>query len=191
MKNIGLYLFTNDLRINDNPLLQHARNSVDKLICVVFEPKLSQFSARFAQEQHFGEHRQAFIAQSIADLEANLSALGQQLIVISNTPIESDNTEQRLAEIVCSQNITHFFAHSHCSYDERLLIDLFSKRHPALNILLAHHTTLFEKNDLPFGLTDLPRSFTQFRMRVEQLSIDVKTSAIECLSPVPATSTST
>ena len=58
MKKIGLYLFTNDLRINDNQLLHCAAQSVDKLIFVIIEPTLVPFSADFAQEQSYGAHHQ-------------------------------------------------------------------------------------------------------------------------------------
>ena len=57
MKKIGLYLFTNDLRINDNQLFHYAAQSVDKLICAIVEPTLVRFSADFAQEQSYGAHR--------------------------------------------------------------------------------------------------------------------------------------
>ena len=67
MKKIGLYLFTNDLRIEDNALLHKASQFVNQLTCVVIEPHLSAFSREFAKEHQYGAHRAKFISQSIID----------------------------------------------------------------------------------------------------------------------------
>ena len=68
MKKIGLYLFTNDLRVNDNTLLHRASQLVDEMLCVAIEPKLSTYSVRLSQEQYYGVHRHLFINQAIDDL---------------------------------------------------------------------------------------------------------------------------
>eukprot|EP00095_Tigriopus_kingsejongensis_P000662 maker-scaffold331_size203155-snap-gene-0.2 protein:Tk00662 transcript:maker-scaffold331_size203155-snap-gene-0.2-mRNA-1 annotation:"fad-binding protein" len=132
MKKIGLYLFTNDLRINDNQLLHYAAQSVDKLVCVIVEPTLVHFSADLAQEQSYGAHRQAFISQSIANLESNLVKLGQQLVVIHSNHIEPGSAEKTLSQIIATQHVTHFFANAHCSYDERQLIRSTQRQSPNL-----------------------------------------------------------
>lgn len=58
MKKIGLYLFTNDLRADDNELLGKASRLVDELICVVIEPNLSVFSRKFAKSNNMGQSEQ-------------------------------------------------------------------------------------------------------------------------------------
>ncbi|WP_201285950.1 deoxyribodipyrimidine photo-lyase, partial [Klebsiella pneumoniae] len=42
-KKIGLYWFTNDLRVNDNPLLEQASQQVDRLICLYCYPSITPF----------------------------------------------------------------------------------------------------------------------------------------------------
>lgn len=186
MKKIGLYLFTNDLRINDNLLLHHAAQSVDELICVIAEPSLSQFSADFAQELEHGSRRRDFISQSTANLAANLEGLGQKLILVSQNRLESNTTIQTLSHVIASQHVTHFFASAHCGYDERSLTNELLDKHPNLISSLSHHSTLFEQDELPFDLSKLPRSFTKFRMQVEHMDIDTPETVITNLPPASA-----
>ncbi|MEZ8350759.1 DASH family cryptochrome [Vibrio splendidus] len=185
MKKIGLYLFTNDLRINDNQLLHYASQSVDKLICVIVEPTLVRFSADLAQEQSYGAHRQAFVSQSIANLESNLVKLGQQLVVIRSNHLEPDTTEQTLSQIIVSQHVTHFFANAHCGYDERQLIHTAQRQSPNLVMCLPHHSTLFDSHELPFELLKVPSSFTKFRKLIEHLAVDTQSLTITTLPPAP------
>lgn len=192
MKKIGLYLFTNDLRINDNQLLHYAAQSVDKLICVIVEPTLVRFSADLAQEQSYGAHRQTFVSQSITNLESNLVKFGQQLVVIHSNHLEPDAAEQTLSQIIATQHVTHFFANAHCGYDERRLIHSVHRRHPDLITCLPHHSTLIDSHELPFELSKVPSSFTKFRKLVEHLDVNRRETVISALPPaVRLASTST
>ncbi|MEZ9998643.1 DASH family cryptochrome [Vibrio lentus] len=190
MKKIGLYLFTNDLRINDNQLLHCAAQSVDKLISVIVEPTLVHFSADFAQEQSYGAHRQTFVSQSITNLVSNLVKLGQQLVVIHSNHLEPDAAEQTLSQIIATQHVTHFFANAHCGHDERRLIHSLQSRHPGLITCLPHHSTLFDSHELPFELSKVPSSFTKFRKLVEHLDVNGGKTVIARLPP-PVTPTPT
>ncbi|MEZ8346993.1 DASH family cryptochrome [Vibrio splendidus] len=183
MKKIGLYLFTNDLRINDNQLLHYAAQNVDNLICVTVEPTLVHFSADFAQEQSYGAHRQTFVSQSITNLESNLVKFGQQLVVIHSNHLEPDVAEQTLSQIIASQHVTHFFASAHCGYDDRQLIHSLQSRHPDLITCLPHHSTLFDSHELPFELSKVPSSFTKFRKLVEHLDVNGGETVIAHLPP--------
>ncbi|PTO62274.1 DASH family cryptochrome [Vibrio splendidus] len=183
MKKIGLYLFTNDLRINDNQLLNCAAHGVDNLICVIVEPTLVRFSADLAQEQSYGAHRQTFVSQSIANLESNLVKLGQQLVVIRSNHLEPDTTEQTLSQIIATQHVTHFFANAHCGYDERRLIRSIQRQSPNLVMCLPHHSTLFDSHELPFELSKVPSSFTKFRKLVEHLDVNDDETVISRLPP--------
>ncbi|MFA0710809.1 DASH family cryptochrome [Vibrio splendidus] len=194
MKKIGLYLFTNDLRINDNQLLHYAAQSVDKLICVIVEPTLVRFSADLAQEQSYGAHRQAFVSQSIVNLKSNLVKLGQQIVAIRSNHLEPDTTEQTLSQIIATQHVTHFFANAHCGYDERRLIRSIQRQSPNLVMCLPHHSTLFDSHELPFEFSKVPSSFTKFRKLVEHLDVNRNETVISALPPavrLASTSTST
>lgn len=183
MKKIGLYLFTNDLRINDNALLYQASQTVDELLCVTIEPRLSTYSVRLSQEQENGAHRHLFIEQAISDLAKSLSHLGQRLFVLDQ------NTSENLVQIIKAQHVTHFFATSHCAHDERQLLNDALTQCPDLLTFQQHNTTLFKSDAFPFELAKLPRSFTKFRLQVERLEIATEESVITHLPPTPQTTT--
>ncbi|WP_086970000.1 DASH family cryptochrome [Vibrio coralliirubri] len=185
MKKIGLYLFTNDLRINDNALLYQASQIVDELVCVVVEPILSHYSSQFAQEQQYGAHRTAFISQSISDLTINLSGLDQTLIVLKQDHDKSDNVKDSLNEIISALNVTHLFANAHCGHDERQLVQSTLADCPNLTATQTHNSTLFELDDFSFTLDKLPRSFTKFRKLIEHLAVDTQSLTITTLPPAP------
>ena len=88
MKKVGLYLFTNDLRIHDNTLLHRASQLVDELLCVAIESRLSTYSVRLSQEQENGAHRHLVIKQAIDDLALILTRLGQRLLVLEGSTTE-------------------------------------------------------------------------------------------------------
>ncbi|UPR53548.1 DASH family cryptochrome [Vibrio cyclitrophicus] len=185
MKKIGLYLFTNDLRINDNTLLYQASQFVDELVCVVVEPNLSHYSSLFAQEQNYGAHRIAFISQSISDLKASLRDLEQPLIVLTQDQYKGDGVKNSLKEIISALNVTHFFANDHCGYDEQQLVQSTLTDCPNITAIQSHNSTLFQLDDFPFTLDKLPRSFTQFRKLIEHLAVDTQSLTITTLAPTP------
>ncbi|MEZ8814931.1 DASH family cryptochrome [Vibrio cyclitrophicus] len=187
MKKIGLYLFTNDLRADDNELLGKASRLVDELICVVIEPNLSVFSRKFAKEQQYGAERAKFISQSITDLESRLANLGQELIVLRSSTLTDEEMSRdfALSEIIKSQQATHLFVSHHCGFDERHLVQSIQFNFPKLILMQQHHSTLLELEQLPFELSKLPRSFTKFRKLVEHLPIDTQSLSITTLPPMP------
>ena len=42
MKKLGIYWFSNDLRIDDNPALAIAAQEVDQLMCIVFIQEIAE-----------------------------------------------------------------------------------------------------------------------------------------------------
>jgi len=76
-----LVWFEHDLRIQDNAALFAASQNAEALVCVYFlEPRrLNQQNFGFSS---LGEHRDAFLRQSLRDLHQRLAAKGQRLLVI-------------------------------------------------------------------------------------------------------------
>ncbi len=61
---IGLFLFSNDLRLDDNPALALAASEVDQLICLYcLDPKQPPSSLRATS--NLSAHRQQFLFTSI------------------------------------------------------------------------------------------------------------------------------
>ncbi len=72
---VSIALFTQDLRLHDNPVLHAARTSAEQVVPLfVSDPAVE--AAGFA-----APNRQAFLADCLADLDASLRAIGSRLTV--------------------------------------------------------------------------------------------------------------
>ena len=66
----SLAVFTRDLRIHDNPMLASA--GTDVVPVFISDPAI--------ETRHGSPNRQAFLAESLRDLDASLRGLGSQLV---------------------------------------------------------------------------------------------------------------
>ncbi|KJY28001.1 deoxyribodipyrimidine photo-lyase, partial [Streptomyces sp. NRRL S-495] len=72
---VSIALFTQDLRLHDNPVLHAARTSAEQVVPLfVSDPAVE--AAGFA-----APNRQAFLADCLADLDASLRGIGSRLTV--------------------------------------------------------------------------------------------------------------
>ncbi|MFD7583431.1 cryptochrome/photolyase family protein [Kitasatospora sp. NPDC059817] len=78
----AVVLFTQDLRLHDNPALHAARTRADQVVPLfVLDPAIAR--AGFA-----APNRQAFLAESLADLDRALRAAGSRLVLRHGDPAE-------------------------------------------------------------------------------------------------------
>lgn len=174
----GLYWFTNDLRVVDNPLLNQAASEVDRLICCYHYPQLSPFLTRFSGQQEIGEHRLRFLDQAIQDLNGSLAKQGQRLAVFHQT------AEQTLPRLIEQYNVTHLYVNRCAGWDELKQLNNLRQRFPDLVVLSVSVNSLFQEAQLPFSLDQLPSTFTRFRKRVEP--VIVREPRVPCeLPPTP------
>ncbi|WP_224284803.1 deoxyribodipyrimidine photo-lyase, partial [Streptomyces sp. LS1784] len=79
---VSIALFTQDLRLHDNPVLHAATAAADQVVPLfVLDPAVE--GAGFA-----APNRQAFLADCLADLDAALRRAGSRLIVRRGEPAE-------------------------------------------------------------------------------------------------------
>ncbi|WP_316528799.1 cryptochrome/photolyase family protein [Kitasatospora brasiliensis] len=79
---VSIALFTQDLRLHDNPVLHAARAAADQVVPLfVLDPAVAD--AGFA-----APNRQAFLADCLADLDASLRRIGSRLTVRRGEPAE-------------------------------------------------------------------------------------------------------
>ncbi|MFE4971643.1 cryptochrome/photolyase family protein [Kitasatospora sp. NPDC056651] len=79
---VSIALFTQDLRLHDNPVLHAARTAADQVVPLfVLDPAVAD--AGFA-----APNRQAFLADCLADLDASLRRIGSRLTVRGGEPAE-------------------------------------------------------------------------------------------------------
>lgn len=179
-KKIGLYWFTNDLRMHDNPLLNRASKEVDALICVYCYPKLSPFLAHFAQETMFGSAKQQFLDESLHCLNLSLNAFDQRLQVVDLHPY------QAVKHAVEKLGVTHMYCDVFPGSEEQDAVDNIRQELEHLTICQQEVRSLLTVEDLPFVLEDLPDTFTKFRKKVEKVSLSEPFVTVTSLPPTPS-----
>lgn len=173
----GLFWFTNDLRLHDQPALWKMQ-AVDKLICVFcIDPQWFRPNGLYAKAM--GERRFQFLGESLLDLQQQLQQVGQQLIIKQQTP------HLALTELIELYNVDIIVRSQHVGVYENRHWHLLQQQFPQRKFITEVSHTLFSAEDFPFTLSDLPDSFTQFRKLVENLALPRPMSAPQQLPPPP------
>ncbi|MBT6102085.1 MAG: DASH family cryptochrome [Oceanospirillaceae bacterium] len=175
---IGLFLFSNDLRLDDNPALALAASEVDQLICLYcLDPKQPPSSLR--APSNLSAHRHQFLFASLNDLHNSLKQLDQGLMVANEPALDI------IPQLITQHNIGHIYASENAGYYEKQLWQRLTKRYPFIKFKRLASHTLFTQSDLPFELTELPTSFSKFRKLVEPLSIQSPLPQLKSIPPSP------
>ncbi|MCK7460371.1 DASH family cryptochrome [Idiomarina aminovorans] len=175
---LGLFIFRNDLRVEDNLALQQAAQRSKTLICCFcFNPDNNKHG-------HYGipamsQRRVIFLQQSLRQLSTELESRGQKLIVLTGT------FDRLITELISEQQVDAVFLSQHQGYYEKFQLGLLQRRFPFLPFHEISNNTLFSEHQLPFRLNDLPDTFTQFRKKVELLDKNFSLQLIHSLPPSP------
>ena len=170
-----LLWFTNNLRLDDNPVFDQACSS-EQLTCLFIQHPRDNRTNRFGFKG-IGKHRQQFLDQALASLDANLQALNQALEIVSSDYVDA------LSQIILRDQTEHLVTSRHTgSYEQSALKEIVT-RFPHLVITVVETHTLFNERQLPFTLSELTDSFTPFRKKVESIEIVAPVNAPETLPP--------
>ncbi|MEZ5537165.1 MAG: DASH family cryptochrome [Thiolinea sp.] len=156
----AVYWFSNDLRLADNPALQRAVHSEDRLSFVYcLDPAL-------LRPNHFnctglGKHRHRFIIEALTDLDKQLKHHGQHLSVYYQNP------RQVFTELYEKHQVRRIYHSVNAGYNEQQFFSHIAATTDT-SVTAVHSHTLFEPADLPFMLTDLPETFSKFRRLIEK-----------------------
>ena len=163
MSKKGIYWFTTDLRLDDNPALKMATEAMDQLLfvyCIDTPARLSHLQVG----SNISKNRRNFLLDSLHDLNTQLQALGQHLVVIEKTSSE-------LSQIIEDHQITHIYRNAdHHNLDSTEWFKI-KYRYPQINYSEVSNNRLFRMNQFPFELNELPDSFSKFRRKAEKISI--------------------
>jgi len=175
---VGLFLFKNDLRVDDNPALARAAAEVDQLICLYCLESRQSPSSLHAPG-YLSPQRQTFLFQSLADLHHSLRNLGQRLNFSSESPLDI------IPQLITQHDISQIYCSENTGVHENQIWQQLFKRYPMISFTRIASHTLFEQADLPFPLAELPDSFSKFRKRVERLDIKPPIPALKQLPRSP------
>ncbi|GHA01087.1 cryptochrome DASH [Arenicella chitinivorans] len=160
MARTGLFWFTNDLRLHDNPALQRAVSSVDSLVCVyVLESRSVSPSSYSAPSM--GQSRFQFLRQSLLELQRDLRTLGQKLLVVQGS---AASIIPSLIRAIAATDV--FRSRNPGWYENRDWAYAKAKCGQCTFHTIDSHT-LFDIDTLPVDVADIPATFTRFRKLID------------------------
>ena len=169
-----LHWFTSDLRLSDNPAVA-SHSAADSLLCVYLMPRPRPWCNLVG----LGPQRERFLRESLEYLRQALNALGQDLMVLEGSP------ELVIPDLVNRFGITEVSTSFTPGFYERKTVEhLQNKLEVPLEVYRGN--SLYQPEDLPFALEDLPAVFSPFRRKVEKRPVRRPGARTEQLPPPPA-----
>lgn len=161
-----LVWFRNDLRLHDNEMLVEAIAKSDHILPVYFfDPRY--FEHTEVLEVGPGNNRIQFLIESVSALRLSLQQLGGDLLIIRGKP------EDHIPQLVEQYEIAEVYHHREVATKETNVSssveDLLWKLKVNLKHFIGH--TLYNKEDLPFPIKDIPDVFVQFKKKTERDAI--------------------
>lgn len=161
-----LVWFRNDLRLRDNEMLAEAIAKSDEILPVYV------FDARHFEQTSFltlktGITRTKFIIESLGELKQSFKNLGGDLLVLNGLP------EELIPKLVSEYQINEVYHHREVASEETAISTAVEDALWKLKVNLKHFIghTLYNKEDLPFPIKDIPDLFTQFKKKTERDAI--------------------
>jgi len=161
-----LVWFRNDLRLHDNEMLVEAIAKSDSILPVyILDHRL--FGETKYGTLKTGNIRAQFILESVLGLRASLKQIGGNLLIAAGNP------EDIIPQLVQEYEITEVYHHREVAREETHVSTLVENALWKLRINLKHFIghTLYNKEDLPFPIKDIPDAFNQFKKKIERDSI--------------------
>jgi len=159
-----LVWFRNDLRLHDNEMLVEAISKSDAILPVYF------FDPRHFDQ--LGFHRSStmrtnFLLESVNALRQSFQRMGGDLLIVQGLP------EDHIAGLVEQYSISEVYHHREVAPAETQVSANVEDRLWKIEVNLKHFIghTLYNKEDLPFPIKDIPDVFTQFRKKTERDAI--------------------
>ncbi|ATP57826.1 deoxyribodipyrimidine photolyase [Pedobacter ginsengisoli] len=161
-----LVWFRNDLRLHDNEMLVEAIAKSDCILPIYFfDPRY--FESTSFETEKTGARRAQFLLESVLALRTAFQKLGGDILLIQGKP------EEHIPIIVEQLEISEVYHHREVGPEETLVSgyveDALWKQRVNLKHFIGH--TLYNKEDLPFPIKDIPDVFTQFKKKTERDAI--------------------
>ena len=177
----GLVWFRNNLRVDDNQVLQHAIAQNKHIIAAYcFDPR--HFATDVYGFKKTEQFRAKFLLETIAELKYNLRAINIELFVFSERP------EDCLPQLISEYNITDIYVQKEWTSEE---LEVFENVKKSVSTRIQFNTYydqfLYHPDDIKMGFSDIPQVFTNFRKSVEkqsQIRSAVITQAAEAIKNI-------
>ncbi|NBO39299.1 DASH family cryptochrome [bacterium] len=163
----ALYWFRNDLRLQDNPVLNSALQNTQSIAFIyVHDPRLWQKSS--AGIPRLGWHRRRFLKETLQSLADSIREKGFFLYEFWGIP------EIIIPELISENRLDTLYFSSECAPEERSIEgSLFiSAKTNGFRIEHGWSQFLLEPRLLQFPLSQIPDKFTDFRNKIESTELE-------------------
>ena len=161
-KNTSIVWFKNDLRSQDNNILNSALMSSNRVIGIYFlDPKL--FETTKYGFKKMDRYRARFLLETLHCLKQELNKLNISLLVFNTAP------EHKMSSLVTSFDVDSIFLQKEWTAEEQLSLEKVKNVLPkGIKIHEIYDQFLFDPEDVPFDAHETPVVFTQFRKLLEK-----------------------
>src|SRR5690554_6158014 len=164
-KRTVLIWFRNDLRIQDNEMLNRANERGEAIVPVYcFDPRYYE-KTKFGTRKT-GINRARFINESVQNLQEFFQSKKGNLIIKFGLP------EEIIPGLVSQYQVDEVYHHREVAQEETEISSLLEDALWRMKINLRHFIghTLYHKEDFPFPVKDIPDLFSIFRKQLERES---------------------
>jgi deoxyribodipyrimidine photo-lyase len=176
----GIFWFSNDLRLHDNPALTQASKLVDKLLCV-YVVDYGWQSSSFYSQANVSQNSRRFLRESLSDLASSLKEIGQHLCVFHS------QAEPTLSHLIREVGASDVFRSENAGWYENRSWNELKANHIGIKFHSVHSHTLHDSSTLPFNYSDLPKSFSNFKAAMSGIEVLKPIATLTALPPSPAT----
>lgn len=157
----ALLWFRNDLRLDDHRILSTIASAAETLLCVYVDDPAT-YTITLHGFPKTGKHRRRFLTETLNDLDHQLWAYGQHLLIVEGKPADV------LADLCQRYGITHVYCSREVTTEELADEAAVAQAISPLPLHRFWDRTLIHPADLPFHIDTLPEVFTSFRKAVEK-----------------------
>ncbi|MFM1806318.1 MAG: hypothetical protein RL212_577 [Pseudomonadota bacterium] len=159
MQKIAIYLFRQDLRLEDNPSFSKACSNSDFLIPIYCRSPNHQEDTPWGFQRE-GQHRRRFLDDSLRALSEQLQLKGSDLFLFEGY------LKEVLQSLISFGHIDAIYCEDIAAPEEQAELELIRKL--GIPVHATWQSSMINPDDLPFSADQMPEQFTQFRIQIEK-----------------------
>ncbi len=163
MYKTSVYLFRQDLRLEDNPAFFKACSESQFLIPIYCKSPENQKITKWGFSRE-GTHRSHFLNDSLHDLAQQLKAKSSELCLFEGEPVHV------LQDLIKQLQVDAIYCEEIAAPEEQSelgLIKNFAKG-SGIPVHTTWQSSMIDPDELPFSVDAMPEQFTQFRIQIEK-----------------------
>ncbi|GAA5214991.1 DASH family cryptochrome [Corallincola platygyrae] len=158
---LGLFWFTNDLRLKDHPLLVRAAQQCQHLLFIFIRDTQQTRGNRFVSSR-MSANRSLFQLQTLQSLNLDLKKLGQALFYAEGAPTAI------VEQVINQLQPDAIYRSRQVASEEKRPWQQLQSQFPNSKFITATVQNIYQSDQLPVSADALPDTFSKFRKLVEK-----------------------